>query len=130
MVQSKRLKGKNTSDDDKYDIRRPLFEQSTGIKDNKAIFNQFLPILHKKDYYWKVIVVSIDIRNSSIALVNVEDFDTYQDTICDYICYIASTWRSKNISMKAVYIFLTNLQVMVLFSFWLYQILVKKNRIG
>ena len=102
MAQKKETKGKQPPTNKQFWITEELFEQSTGIRDNGKAYNEFLGVLELKDYYWKVIVVSIDSRNSSIALVNVEDFQSYQDAICDYICHIAATWRYKNKSYKSI----------------------------
>lgn len=40
------------------------------------------------DNYWEVVVLSIDIRKSSIALSNVEDFSEFSQALTDFICYI------------------------------------------
>ena len=46
--------------------------------------------------YWDVVVVTLDIRKSSIALVNVEDFEEYSNVITDYVCYVMKTCQSKD----------------------------------
>lgn len=76
-------------------IDEELVKQSTGIEKDDKIF-AILSCLKEEDYFWPVIVVSIDIRKSSIALVNVEDFQAYQDSIGDFICYVAATWKLSN----------------------------------
>lgn len=103
MAQKNKAENKRTPTNEKYWIREDLFEQSTGIRDKGKMYNEFIKdVLHNKDYFWKVIVVSVDIRKSSIALVNVEDFQAYQDAICDYVCHIAATWRLINKSYKNI----------------------------
>lgn len=76
-------------------IDKELVKQSTGIEEDDKI-STILDCLKEELYYWPVIVVSIDIRKSSIALINVEDFQAYQDSINDFICYVAATWRLSN----------------------------------
>ena len=46
-----------------------------------------------RDNYCEVVVLSVDIRESSIALVNAEDFTEYSRALTDFVCYIKDTWR-------------------------------------
>lgn len=43
----------------------------------------------------EVVVLSADIRKSSITLVHAEDFPEYSRVLTDFICHIKDTWRSE-----------------------------------
>ena len=51
--------------------------------------------LAQDDNYCEVVVLSIDIRRSSVALAHVEDFYEYAEVLTDFICYIKDTWCNK-----------------------------------
>lgn len=84
---------KSQVDDQHFWISLDAFKRSTKLTDAAEI-SKFLEKLERKEYFWEVVVLAMDIRKSSIALVNVEDFQTYHDAICDYVCYLAATWKS------------------------------------
>lgn len=48
-----------------------------------------------RDNYCEVVVLAVDIRKSSITLINVEDFAEYHRVLTDFICYIKNTWCGK-----------------------------------
>ena len=65
----------------------------------KAVSNNIWRI-GKNNNYGEVVVVTLDIRKSSIALVNLEDFEEYSNVITDYVCYVLKTCQSNNFPCK------------------------------
>ena len=76
-----------------YLISWEAIESSTGC--SERVCNLIARRLGREYNYWEVVVVTLDIRKSSIALVNVEDFAEYSDKITDYVVYVAETCRAK-----------------------------------
>ena len=95
-------KGKTTSGDTEKDYRlsNEAIKKSTGLVDSAKVEAVKNDIYREEDNYWDVVVVTLDIRKSSIALVNVEDFEEYSNVITDYVCYVMETCQSKKYPCK------------------------------
>ena len=88
--------GRRTGPEGKYHISSQAVSKSTGLDQKKA--KDIATNLYKKNdntNYCEVVIVTLDIRSSSIALVNLEDFEEYSQVITDYVCYVVKTCQSK-----------------------------------
>lgn len=97
---SKKRKRRSKETGERYHISAAAIKRSTGISlaYAKAVANDIYRV--GNDNYWEVVVVTLDIRNSSIALVNLEDFEEYSNVITDYVCYVVKTCQSKGYPCK------------------------------
>ncbi len=94
----KAKKNTGTSKEDVGDFRilPEAIIQSTGLDDRdkaKAVAKQIYS--EEETNYWEVVVVTLDIRKSSIALVNLEDFEEYSNVITAYVGYVMETCQSE-----------------------------------
>ena len=72
-------------------ISKNAIRNGSGFRDKDEI-ESLRTNLAKRINVCELIVLSADIRKSSIALVNVEDFSEYSRVLTDFICYIKNTW--------------------------------------
>lgn len=85
----------------KFLIKKDAIKKSTGLKDNEAgIVAKHIYRIGDKCNYGDVVAVILDIRKSSVALVNLEDFEQYTEVITDYVCYVLKTCQSKDFECK------------------------------
>ena len=94
----KRKKPKKVSKDAEKDYRLSLkaIIKSTDLDKHEAEAVRENIYGDDEESYWEVVVVTLDIRKSSITLVNVEDFEEYSNVITDYVCYVMKTCQSKD----------------------------------
>ena len=80
---------------EKYHISADAIKRSTGLdaKSAKAVAKNIYRIGNQNNY-GEVVVVTLDIRKSSIVLVNLEDFEVYSNVITDYVCYVLKKCQS------------------------------------
>lgn len=92
---TKKTKKKRTDVKNKYHISLNSIKRSTNLKKNnaKSVAEQIYRIGNNNNY-GEVVVVTLDIRKSSIVLVNLEDFEEYSAVITDYVCYVLKTCQS------------------------------------
>ena len=98
----KRKKATGTSKDSKetYRLSDDAIRKSTGLDCDKAKAVAEQIFGEEGNNFWEVVVVTLDIRKSSIALVNVEDFEGYSDVITAYVGYVMETCQSKKYPCK------------------------------
>ena len=84
-----------------YRLSHDAIEKSTGLDRTEA--KEVADDIYRADEtnYWDVVVVTLDIRKSSIALVNVEDFEEYSNAITDYVCHVFERCKSNEYPCKA-----------------------------
>ncbi len=98
----KEKKSKTTSGDAEEDYRLSYeaIKNSTGLVNHAKVEKVRDDIYLDENNYCDVVVVTLDIRKSSIALVNVEDFEEYSNVITDYVCYVVETCQNKKYPCK------------------------------
>ncbi len=74
-----------------YEIDEEVIASSTGFEKDAANIASGLAAEYN---FWEAVIVTLDIRKSSIALLNVEDFDEYSDILTNYVCYAADYCRN------------------------------------
>ena len=97
MVKKAKKVKKATKVSEDYRLSCDAIMKSTGLLDKRKVEEVRKNIYgDDEESYWEVVVVTLDIRRSSIALVNVEDFEEYSNVITDYVCYVMKTCQSKD----------------------------------
>ena len=91
----KKTKKKSGSTGEDYHISDEAIKKSTDLDDVKAHIVSDNLYEAQNTNYWEVVVVTLDIRKSSITLVNLEDFEEYSNVITDYVCYVMKTCQSE-----------------------------------
>lgn len=81
-------------------LPKETIASSTGLDEGQAKEISDSIYGKEEDNFWDVVVVVLDIRNSSIALVNVEDFDEYSNIISDFTWYVAERCKSADYESK------------------------------
>ena len=88
---AKKNTGASKEDVGNFRILPKAITQSTGLDKNSATAVAKQIYNDDQTNYWEVVVVTLDIRKSSIALVNVEDFEEYSNVITAYMGYVMET---------------------------------------
>ena len=93
---AKKRRRRQTDAGEKYHISADAINRSTGLdrRSARTVADDIYRIGDDTNY-GDVVVVTLDIRKSSIALVNLEDFEQYSEVITDYVCYVVRTCQSK-----------------------------------